>query len=143
VRGPGDRARRHLDREAGPVVERIWIKGHLACGNAHLALVHALTSAPGVHLAHGYQNGVLLPHVAAFNHEVLHDAAAAEIACLDGFYDQVGFTARFAQEDLSASDAELMVIAALGNPFSANNRRPVGEPDLRAVLAAAGAPVHH
>jgi hypothetical protein len=77
------------------------------------------------------------------NHEVLHDAAAAEIACLDGFYDQVGFTARFAQEELSASDAELMVTAALGNPFSAKNRRPVGEPALRAVLAAAGAPVHH
>jgi alcohol dehydrogenase class IV len=114
---------------------------NLACGNAHLALVHALTSAPGVRLAHGYQNGVLLPHVAAFNQEVVDGAAAEEIACLDGFYDEVGFTARFAEGALSTSDAELMVTAALANPFTANNRRPVGEPDLRAVLAAAGAPV--
>jgi alcohol dehydrogenase class IV len=114
---------------------------NLACGSAQLALVHALTSAPGVRLPHGYQNGVLLPHVAAFNQEVLRGAAAEEIACLDAFYDQVGFTARFAEGVLSASEAELMVTAALANPFTANNRRPAGEPELRAVLAAAGAPV--
>ena len=43
---------------------------NLACGNSGLGLVHALSSAPDVHLAHGYQNGVLLPHVAAFNRDV-------------------------------------------------------------------------
>ena len=40
---------------------------NLACGNSGLGLVHALSSAPDVHLPHGHQNGVLLPHVAAYN----------------------------------------------------------------------------
>ena len=40
---------------------------NLACGNAEMGLVHALTAAPSVHLPHGYQNGVLLPWVAAYN----------------------------------------------------------------------------
>ena len=48
---------------------------NLACGNSGLGLVHALTSAPDVHLPHGYQNGVLLPHVAAFNRPVLDGPA--------------------------------------------------------------------
>jgi alcohol dehydrogenase class IV len=34
---------------------------NLACGNAELGLVHALTSAPGVRLPHGYQNRCCLP----------------------------------------------------------------------------------
>jgi alcohol dehydrogenase class IV len=114
---------------------------NLACGNAELGLVHALTSAPGVHLPHGYQNAVLLPHVADFNAPVLHDDAAREIAALPWLYERIGFEARFAAGELSAGDAEQMIAAALRNPFVPNNRRPAGEPELRAVMAAAGAPV--
>jgi alcohol dehydrogenase len=114
---------------------------NLACGNAELGLVHALSSAPGVHLPHGYQNAVLLPHVAAFNAPVLDDAAAREVAGLWPLYERIGFRPRFAEGELSAADAELMIAAALRNPFAPNNRRPAGEPDLRAVMAAAGAPV--
>ena len=114
---------------------------NLACGNAELGLVHALSSAPGVHLPHGYQNAVLLPHVAAFNTPVLDGAATAEIATLPALYEQLGLRDRFAADDLSPQDVELMVAAALANPFLHNNRRPAGEPELRALMAAAGAPV--
>jgi alcohol dehydrogenase class IV len=111
---------------------------NLACGNAELGLVHALTSAPGVRLPHGYQNGVLLAFVAEFNRPALSDEAAREIEHLPAFYEQIGFEARFAGE-VSADDAELMVAAALENPFLANNACGAGETELRALLAAAGA----
>lgn len=114
---------------------------NLACGNAEMGLVHALTSAPGVHLPHGYQNGVLLPHVADYNRPALSDAAAREIAELSGFYEAIGFSPRFGDGELSAHDAQLMIDAALENPFLANNAREAGADELRAVMAAAGAPV--
>jgi alcohol dehydrogenase class IV len=108
---------------------------NLACGNAELGLVHALTSAQGVRLPHGYQNGVLLPHVAEFNRPVLRDEVVREVDELPAFYERVGFEPRFAGQ----VDDELMVAAALENPFRANNARSAGEAELRALLAAAGA----
>jgi alcohol dehydrogenase class IV len=108
---------------------------NLACGNAELGLVHALTSAPGVRLPHGYQNGVLLPFVAEFNRPALSVEARREIDQLPAFYEQIGFDARF-DDDV---DGGLMVAAALENPFLANNARDASESDLRALLAAAGA----
>jgi alcohol dehydrogenase class IV len=101
---------------------------NLACGNSGLGLVHALSSAPSVHLPHGYQNGVLLPHVARFN------GAEEE---LDGLYAQIGFEARFRPGELSAQDVAAMVAAAMSNPFRANNVRESDETDLRTILARA------
>jgi alcohol dehydrogenase len=41
---------------------------NIACGNAKLGLVHALSQPLGAyHLAHGYANGILLPFVMEFN----------------------------------------------------------------------------
>jgi alcohol dehydrogenase class IV len=108
---------------------------NLACVNAELGLVRALTSAPGVRLPHGYPNGVLLPHVAEFNRPALRDEVVREIEELPGVYEQIGFNARFTDD----VDSELMVAAALENPFLTNNARAAGEAELRAVLAAAGA----
>jgi len=101
---------------------------NLACGNSGLGLVHALTSAPSVHLPHGYQNGVLLPHVARFN-----DAGEQ----LDELYAQIGFEARFRPGELSARDVDAMVAAAMSNPFRGNNVRASDEADVRAILARA------
>ncbi len=112
---------------------------NLACGNAGLGLVHALSSAPDVQLPHGYQNGVLLPHVAAFNRSRVGPATASEIAELDPLYAAIAFRASFAPGELSARDAGLMVAAAMSNPFRANNVRAADEPELRAILLAAGA----
>jgi len=101
---------------------------NLACGNSGLGLVHALSSAPSVHLPHGYQNGVLLPHVARFN---------GAPAALDELYAEIGFEARFRTGELSPADVDAMVAAAMSNPFRANNARDAGEGDLRAILASA------
>jgi alcohol dehydrogenase class IV len=114
---------------------------NLACGAAELGLVHALTSAPSVELPHGYQNGVLLPHVADFNAPVLDDRAAREIEKLPAFYERLGFVPRFAGGELTEAAGEAMIAAALANPFRHTNRRPADESDLRRLMAKAGAPV--
>jgi alcohol dehydrogenase class IV len=105
---------------------------NLACGNSGLGLVHALTSAVSVHLPHGYQNGVLLPHVAAFNRDFVAPAVVAEIDALEDLYAEIGFDARFAPD---AVDVDAMVAAAMDNPFRDNNRREAGEAELRELLA--------
>jgi alcohol dehydrogenase class IV len=112
---------------------------NLACGNSGLGLVHALSSAPAVRLAHGHQNAVLLPHVAAFNRDHVAPAVVEEIDRLDALYDRIGFDARFEPGEVLAADVDAMVAAALTNPFRENNRRLAGEAELRAILAEAGA----
>jgi alcohol dehydrogenase class IV len=134
---------RALERDVDAMQELIEASAmaNLACGNSGLGLVHALSSAPDVHLPHGYQNGVLLPHVAAFNRPCVGGAAASQIGALDALYRAIGFDASFARDELSAGDAELMIAAALSNPFAANNVRRAAEADLRELLARAGAPL--
>jgi alcohol dehydrogenase class IV len=112
---------------------------NLACGNSGLGLVHALSSAVDVHLAHGYQNGVLLPHVSAFNRGSVAPAVAEEIDALSGLYAEIGFEPRFGAAEVSTAGVEAMVSAALSNPFRENNRREAREAELRALLDAAGA----
>jgi alcohol dehydrogenase class IV len=113
---------------------------NLACGNAGLGLVHALSSAAAVRLSHGYQNGVLLPAVAQFNRPELTAPAAAVIDRGLALYEQIGFAPRFAEGDLTADDVRGMVAAALTHDFRANNVRAASESDLRDILAASGAP---
>lgn len=112
---------------------------NLACGNSGLGLVHALTSAPDVHLPHGYQNGVLLPAVGAFNRAAVRPQAAAAIERLPALYERIGFQARFSPGELDRAGVEAMVAAALANPFRQNNCRPASEDELREILASAGA----
>jgi alcohol dehydrogenase class IV len=114
---------------------------NLACGSAELGLVHALSSAGAVHLPHGYQNGVLLPHVAAFNRPALGPEAIPAVDRLEPLYRQIGFAPRFAPGELSAEKSERMVSAALEHPFAPNNVRAASEDDLWQILAGAGAPV--
>jgi alcohol dehydrogenase class IV len=134
---------RALDGDVDAMQELIEASAmaNLACGNSGLGLVHALSSAPDVHLAHGYQNGILLPHVAAFNRSAVGAQSASEVDALDALYRTIGFGTSFARDELSARDGELMVAAAMSNPFRANNLRAAEESDLRALLAAAGAPL--
>jgi alcohol dehydrogenase class IV len=110
---------------------------NLACGNSGLGLVHALTSAPDVHLPHGYQNGVLLPAVARFNQPAVRADVEHESAKLTALYARIGFTERFAPGELTADGVDAMVSAALANPFRANNRRLAEEADLRAIVSGA------
>ncbi|MDQ6821783.1 MAG: iron-containing alcohol dehydrogenase [Actinomycetota bacterium] len=111
---------------------------NLACGNAGLGLIHALSSAAAVHLTHGYQNGVLLPAVAAFNGPNLKPAAAAAVDCAKRLYAEIDFEASFGDGTLDAADVDHMVSAALKHDFRRNNIRAASEPDLRAILASVG-----
>lgn len=112
---------------------------NLACGNAGLGLVHALSSATSVHLPHGLQNGALLPHVADFNRHVLEPDARAEAEALPSLYEELGVPSRFKSGALPAHAADAMVAAALDNPFRANNRRGTTSWQLRDLVTAAGA----
>ena len=112
---------------------------NLACGSAELGLVHALSSAVAVRLPHGYLNGVLLPHVAAFNRPELSAEARAAADRLAQLYDAIGFAPRFDDGEIGADEVEHMVAAARHHPFHSNNIRPASEADLRGILAAAGA----
>jgi alcohol dehydrogenase class IV len=112
---------------------------NLACGNAGLGLIHALSSAAAVHLAHGHQNGVLLPAVAAFNRPALRPLAAAAVDRAESLYGELDFDASFDDGELDASDVDHMVSAALMHDFRANNVRASSEADLRALLASVGA----
>src|SRR5207237_290205 len=60
--------------------------------------------------------------------------AATEMAHLPRLYEEIGFVPRFAAEELSGGDVELMVRVAMENPFRDNNRRPLGEADVRGLL---------
>ena len=114
---------------------------NLACGSSYLGLVHALSSSSEVHISHGRQNTVLLPHVATFNLPVVDEAARAEIGSLESLYASLGIEARWGPDELESRAAESMVEAALSSPFFANNRRVAQASDLRAILVASGADV--
>jgi alcohol dehydrogenase class IV len=114
---------------------------NLACGSSELALVHALSLSTAVHLAHGYQNAVLMPHVAAFNRPAMPERAQAVVDQLLPLYEEIGFDPHFRDGELAADSAESMIQVALAVPLSANNIRDTGDADLRDILTAAGAPL--
>ena len=114
---------------------------NLSCGPSGLGAVHALVSSGDVHLAHGYQVAVLLPHVAEFNRSVVPPEAIAAIEDMIALYERIEFLPRFDPEELEGSASESMVSAALSNPFLENNRRPMDAGDLRQILIDAEAPI--
>jgi alcohol dehydrogenase class IV len=109
---------------------------NFACGNAGLGLVHALSGAAAVKVAHGRQNSVLLPHVAAFNREVVSAQTRAEIDQLADLYESAGLSATWAANAPLPDDVdEVMIRAALASPFHRNNRRESDADQLRTLLA--------
>jgi alcohol dehydrogenase class IV len=109
---------------------------NLACGNSGLALVHALSCSPEVHAPHGYQNGILLPHVAQFNRGVVGRETRALLDRLPGLYDELGLPDRFPE---GVADLEAMIAASSGHVFRDNNRRSPTDTELRELLLRAGA----
>lgn len=110
---------------------------NLACGNAGLGLVHALDSASGVPLAHGYQNGVFLPHVAAFNMPTLRPEAKKQVQRLDQLYAELDFAPCFKPGEMNAERVELIVAAASEHQFQSNNVRAATDSDIRRILRLA------
>lgn len=109
---------------------------NLACGNSGLALVHALSSSPTVPLAHGLQNGILLPFVARLNRDTLSTQERALADRIEPLYRRLGFVARF---DTDVVDLEAMIAASSGHAFRLNNRHEATDNELRDLLRDAGA----
>ena len=112
---------------------------NLACGSAGLGLVHALSLASVVHVPHGRQNGILLPHVAAFTRSAVRPDVQALIDRINPLYEQIGFEPAFGPGELEPSQVESMVAVALAAQLNANNARQAGEGDLVRILEQAGA----
>lgn len=112
---------------------------NMACGNSGLALVHALSTAPSVHIAHGLQNGILLPHVARFNDPVTSDRSRVLVDQIPRLYDTIGFVPRFGEGAVGGDEVRAMLAASTGHPFRLNNRKQSTDEDLAAILIAAGA----
>jgi alcohol dehydrogenase class IV len=115
---------------------------NMACGNSGLALVHALSGCPEVHLPHGQQNGILLPHVAAFNDPASDDETRRLAAQLPGLYGRLGFQAAFPAETIAPHAGRSMIAASGGHQFRANNVRESSDQDVAALLSMAGVGVH-
>jgi alcohol dehydrogenase class IV len=113
---------------------------NLACGSSELGLVHALSLSTSVHLPHGYQNAVLMPHVAAFNRGAMSERAQAQVDRILPLYERIGFDPHFGPSDFGAAEAESMAKVALAAPLSANNVRQATAEQLHDILASAGAP---
>jgi alcohol dehydrogenase class IV len=113
---------------------------NMACGNSGLTLVHALSTAPSVHLPHGLKNGILLPHVARFNEEASTPAARSLIAQFEPLYRVLSFRPEFPPGLADTDAAEAMVAASSGHPFRANNIRESSDAELYALLQEAGLP---
>lgn len=111
---------------------------NLACGNSGLGLVHALTTSPQVHLAHGYQNGALLLHVAAYNEPFLDAPTRQLVAAAARLYETIGCKTGFAPADTTVAERAAFLAAADGHAFRANNLRPSTDDDLHAILDKAG-----
>ena len=112
---------------------------NLACGSSELGLVHALSLSTSVHLPHGYQNAILMPHVAAFNRSAMSERAQIEVDRILPLYERIGFDPHFRPGELAADEAESMVQVALAVPLSGNNIRQATADQLRDILASAGA----
>jgi alcohol dehydrogenase class IV len=113
---------------------------NMACGNSGLTLVHALSTAPSVHLPHGLKNGILLPHVARFNEEVSGPATRSLIAQIAPLYRALDFRAVFPPGLAGTDAADAMVAASAGHPFRANNVRESGDAEIFGMLEEAGLP---
>lgn len=107
---------------------------NMACGNSGLALVHALSGAPSVHLPHGLQNGILLPYIARFN-EGVADVEAHELAAgLSDLYRKVSFEPKFPTGTKATQLVQAMVTASMNHPHRKNNRRPSSDDALFELL---------
>lgn len=109
---------------------------NLACGNSGLGLVHALSSSVRVSLAHGLQNGVLLPRVAELNRPAVSEAAAALIDRLPELYAALGFDPTFDPDAVGATEVDSMIAASRGHPFRLNNRITVTDDEIAQLLTA-------
>jgi len=124
---------------------------NIACGNAKLGLVHAMSQPLGsYHLPHGYANGILLPYVMEFNLPACEEKLAsmaiamgesdtrytqrelAEIAVwrVKNLYVRLGFPRKLDEKEVNPEEIPQMVKRAMTRPGWKVNIRKSTEKDL-------------
>jgi alcohol dehydrogenase class IV len=132
---------RVLDERSDDDLQRLLeasAMANLACGSSGLGLVHALSSATRLRVAHGRANGVLLPWVAAFNRESLSPRARAEAERIMPLYEQIGFEPSLRPGELAEEDVASVIRVALASPLHHNNCRQASAGELEEILSSAG-----
>lgn len=122
---------------------------NLACGNAKLGLVHAMTFAYGIPLPHGLKNGILLPYVMEYNMPVVksklaklallagasaasfrteEELAVETIAAIRRLYEDLGVPYHFTSNQVSPADIPQMVPEGMKQIYIQYNlRKPTPE----------------
>jgi len=110
---------------------------NVACGNARLGLVHALSQPLGAyHLAHGYANGIMLPYVMEFNLPACEEKLAAMAIAMGE--DKTAYTQGESQPQGHSRNGEASHDSAPDTvQYSENDRRRPGAA-LRKGLSGMG-----
>ncbi|GAB6173967.1 iron-containing alcohol dehydrogenase [Paradesulfitobacterium aromaticivorans] len=124
---------------------------NIACGNAKLGLVHALSQPLGsYHISHGLANGILLPYVMEYNLPVceakfarlaltlgggVQGGSRAELAreaieIIKELYNKVNFPDRLTEDVVSKSEIPRMAKIAMGRSQVKFNLRQAKESEL-------------
>jgi alcohol dehydrogenase class IV len=131
---------------------------NIACGNARLGLVHAISQPLGsYHLAHGWANGILLPYVMEYNlpaceekfakmAEVLGIAnpemaraekARAALQSVRDLLKSLDFPDRISEDIAPKAAIPQMAKTAMGRPQIKTNSRKAQEKDLIGIYERA------
>jgi alcohol dehydrogenase class IV len=127
------------------------VMANIACGNAKLGIVHAMSQPLGVyHLAHGYANGILLPFGMEFNLPASEEKFASMAIAMGEdktkctrtelaeraiwrvkkLYLQLGFPKKLDEKQVSPKEIPEMVKRAMSRPWVHFNIRKFTEKDL-------------
>jgi|OpeIllAssembly_1097287.scaffolds.fasta_scaffold210137_1 alcohol dehydrogenase len=134
------------------------VMANMACGNAKLDLIHALSHPLGsYHMPHGLANGILIPYVMEFNLPVCEDTfarmaiamgedrsglttrqlARSAIERVKELFVEVGFPIRLPSDVVDPKDIPAMVKQAMTRPMTKFNRRKSTEKDLTRIYEKA------
>jgi alcohol dehydrogenase len=134
------------------------VMANMACGNARLDLIHALSHPLGSHhMPHGLANGILIPYVMEFNLPVCEDKfaqmalvmgesgtgmtvrelARKAIERVKSLFLEVGFPDRIPQDKVDKKDIPDMVKQAMTRPMTRFNRRKSTEKELTEIYLKA------
>jgi len=131
---------------------------NIACGNARLDLIHALSHPLGSrHMPHGLANGILIPYVMEFNlpfladkfaqigtqlgitdpYSTIEDRARNTIERIKDIYRLTGYPTKIPPEVAKEEDIPEMVEQAMTRPMVQFNRRRCTERDLAEIYRRA------
>jgi alcohol dehydrogenase class IV len=134
------------------------VMANIACGNAKLDLIHALSHPLGSrHMPHGLANGILIPYVMEFNLPVcvdkfaqmalamgeaapgmtLEDLAGSAIERIKELYLMTGYPTKIPDDIVTEKDIPDMVKQAMTRPMTKFNKRKSSEKELTAIYRRA------